>query len=249
MKMLKVILGIALLQTQVFAAAWLTDFSAAQTKAKTENKLLLLDFTGSDWCGWCIKFKQDIFSQPEFDRFASQNLILMEVDFPKKKTLPAPQTEMNQALAKKFGVTGYPTIVILDPNGNVVDASAGYREGGVKNYIAELQKFVDTKVPKRNPANIGAGQQPETVKTPVPLFDGVPTAPPPVYDDLLLKGVSGPKGRRLAMINNKTFGEGDTGMIQLSKEKISLQCVEIGEDAVTVLVNDKDRRILRLKKP
>ena len=249
MNALKVILAAVFLPGQIFAAAWLTDFADAQTKAKAENKLLLLDFTGSDWCGWCIKFKEDVFSQPIFERFADQNLVLMEVDFPKKKSLPVAQVEMNQALAKKFGVTGYPTIVILDPQGNAIGTTVGYQEGGVAKYVAELQRLVDSKLEKRMPGNVGVGQQPDPVKTPLPVFGGAPTAPPPVFDGLLLKGISGSKGHRLAMINNKTFGEGDIGMIQLTKEKVSVQCIEIAEDSVVVLVNDTNRRTLRIKQP
>jgi protein disulfide-isomerase len=245
MNMLKILFAMVLLQGQVFAATWLTDISAAQTKAKAENKLIFLDFTGSDWCGWCMKLKEEVFSQPEFDSFANEYLVLVEVDFPRKKSLPAAQTQANEALAKKLGITGFPTIVIFDADGKLV-GNTGYLPGGAKAYVAELQKIAGDKLPKHAPGNVGVGQQPDPVKVAVPLFGGAQTAPPPVFDDVILKGITGTKGRRLAMINNKTFGEGEAGMIQLGGEKVQIQCVEIGEDFVVVLVNDS-RRTLRMK--
>ena len=64
---------------------WLTDTKTALEKARQENKAVLLDFTGSDWCGWCMKLKSEVFDQPEFAQFAQANLVLVEVDFPKRK--------------------------------------------------------------------------------------------------------------------------------------------------------------------
>src|SRR5215510_5062596 len=74
---------------------WLTDARAAQNKAKAENKLVLLDFTGSDWCGWCIKLKREVFDQPEFAQFAGSRLVMVTVDFPKNQTLSFAQQHAN----------------------------------------------------------------------------------------------------------------------------------------------------------
>jgi protein disulfide-isomerase len=247
MNTIKILTAIVLLQGHLFAATWLTDFSAAQTKAKTENKLILLDFTGSDWCGWCIKLKNEVFSQADFEAFANESLVLVEVDFPRGKAQPVNVKTANQALATKFAITGYPTVVLLDSDGNKVGVT-GYRPGGAKAYVAELQKLAGSKLAKPSaPANVAAGQQPDPVKIPVPLFSGAPTAPPPVYNDLQLKGVTGPKGRRFAMINNKTFGEGEAGVVKLGTAQVKVQCVEIGEDSVVILVDGATKRTLRLK--
>ena len=78
---------------------WQTDYSAALAEAGKEQKLVLLDFTGSDWCGWCMKLSKDIFSQPEFKEFAAKNLILVEVDFPARKPLADEVKARNSALA------------------------------------------------------------------------------------------------------------------------------------------------------
>ena len=79
---------------------WLTDFKAAEKKAAAENKQLVLNFTGSDWCGWCIRLDKEVFSQPEFVEYANKNLVLVKVDFPRKTTLAAPEKKQNEALAE-----------------------------------------------------------------------------------------------------------------------------------------------------
>ncbi|MCI0533802.1 MAG: thioredoxin family protein [Verrucomicrobiales bacterium] len=119
---------------------WLTDLPQAQAKAKKENKLLLLDFTGSDWCGWCIKLNKEVFSKPEFAEYAKKNLVLVEVDFPQRKKLSAAQAKANNALQTKYDVEGYPTLVILDAEGKLV-GKTGYVPGGPKPFLAELAKI------------------------------------------------------------------------------------------------------------
>lgn len=248
MKIIKILSALVLLQGHLFAAAWLTDFSAAQAQAKAEDKLILLDFTGSDWCGWCIKLKNEVFSQPEFDAFANNNLVLVEVDFPRGKALPPNARAANQALAAKYHIRGYPTIILCEADGNIV-GETGYHAGGPKPYIVELQKLSGGKLPKiRKPGNIGEGQQPDPVKTSVPIFNGAPTAPPPVYKELHLKGISGPKGRRLAIINNQTMSEGESAMVKLGNAQVKVQCLEIGLDSVVVQMDGRsERKTLRLQ--
>src|SRR5882762_6044671 len=92
-------------------AKWYYDVPQAQAVAKKENKFVLLDFTGSDWCGWCKKLKGEVFDQPEFAPFANANLVMVEVDFPRQKPLSAAQRQANQKLAELYGVEGYPTII------------------------------------------------------------------------------------------------------------------------------------------
>jgi len=119
---------------------WLTDLPKAQAQAKTEKKLVMLDFTGSDWCGWCIKLNNEVFSKPEFAEYAKKNLVAVEVDFPNKKKLSAEQTKANDALAKKYNIQGYPTIIVLDSEGKKV-GELGYMKGGPTAFIAELNKL------------------------------------------------------------------------------------------------------------
>ncbi|WLT31830.1 thioredoxin family protein [Geothrix sp. PMB-07] len=122
------------------AAEWGTDVPKAIAKAKAENKLVVLDFTGSDWCGWCIKLKKEVFDTPEFEAYAAKNLVLVEVDFPRKKEMSAQQKATNQQLAAKYGIKGYPTIFVLEGSGMPV-GKLGYMEGGPKPFIAELAKL------------------------------------------------------------------------------------------------------------
>jgi thioredoxin-related protein len=119
---------------------WLTNYAEAQQEAKSQNKLLLMDFTGSDWCGYCILLNKEIFSKPEFKEYASKNLILFEADFPRRKELPAEMVEQNQRLAMKYQIQGFPTIVVLNSSGKEL-AQLGYMRGGPEAFIAELEKL------------------------------------------------------------------------------------------------------------
>lgn len=122
------------------AGEWLTDLPKAQAQAKKENKLVLLDFTGSDWCGWCIKLKGEVFDLKEFKDYADKHLVLVEVDFPRKKALSTEQKQANNALQEKYGIEGYPTIIVLNGDGQKV-GKLGYMKGGPKAFIAELEKL------------------------------------------------------------------------------------------------------------
>ena len=119
---------------------WLTDFKQAQEKAKADNKLMLIDFTGSDWCGWCIKLDREVFTKPEFQAYADKNLVLMEVDFPRGKAQTAEQKAQNQQLAMQHGIQGFPTIIVLNAEGRKI-AELGYIPGGAAAFIAELDKL------------------------------------------------------------------------------------------------------------
>jgi protein disulfide-isomerase len=121
-------------------ANWQTDLPKAQAQAAKEKKMVLLDFTGSDWCGWCIKLNKEVFSQPAFLSYAQTNLVLVEVDFPQRKKLAAEQKQANNALAKKYKVEGYPTIIVLNGEGKKV-GELGYQPGGPKAFIAALEKL------------------------------------------------------------------------------------------------------------
>ncbi len=119
---------------------WLQDFAKAKTIAEQRRRPLLLDFTGSDWCGWCIKLKAEVFDKQEFQNYARQNLVLVELDFPRRKTLPAAIKQQNKSLAAKYGIRGYPTIILLDARGNEL-GKTGYVRGGPSAFIREVRKI------------------------------------------------------------------------------------------------------------
>jgi len=126
----------ALLQAGAEELQWLTDLPKAQAQAKKENKMVMMDFTGSDWCGWCIKLKKEVFSTSEFAKYAKDNLVLVEVDFPHKKELPEEQKKANEALQQKYNVDGFPTIVMLDGEGKKAGTIVGYLPE--KEFLAKL---------------------------------------------------------------------------------------------------------------
>ena len=120
---------------------WETDFEKAKAKAKQEGKFLLLDFSGSDWCHWCVKLDQEVFSQPAFKEYAAKQLVPVLLDFPMRKELPAALKAQNTALQKKYQIRGYPTVVLLDPDGKKV-AQTGYKRGGAAKYVEHLEELL-----------------------------------------------------------------------------------------------------------
>jgi thioredoxin-related protein len=127
-------------QTPPSKPGWGTSYEEGQQEAKAGNKLVLLDFTGSDWCGWCIMLDREVFSQPQFKEYASKNLVLVEVDFPKKKRVSAATREQNERLLMRYQVQGFPTIIVLNSEGKMV-AELGYMQGGPDAFIAVLEKL------------------------------------------------------------------------------------------------------------
>lgn len=125
-----------------FASAkegWLDDFEKAKVQAKAENKKILLDFTGSDWCGWCKKLDAEVFSQQAWKDYAGKKLVLVEVDFPRGFQLSEATKKQNDKLAEKFKVQGFPRIVILSAGGTR-KGELGYVEGGPEAFIKALEK-------------------------------------------------------------------------------------------------------------
>ena len=135
---LTIVTALALAATSAFAG-WTQNYEKALQQATQEKKLVLLDFTGSDWCGWCMKLDKEVFSKPAFKEYAAKNLVLVTVDFPQgKKLLPGVQKQ-NDDLQNKFKVDGYPTIILVDGTGKEV-ARGGYMEGGPAAFISWLEK-------------------------------------------------------------------------------------------------------------
>jgi len=131
--------GWAFLQAGATELEWQTDLAKAQAQAKKENKLVMLDFTGSDWCGWCKKLDAEVFSKSDFSEYAKKNLVLVEVDFPRFKKLSADQQKANNALQEKYKIEGYPTIIVLDGEGEQV-GQLGYMSSP-KPFIDQLDKM------------------------------------------------------------------------------------------------------------
>jgi protein disulfide-isomerase len=110
-------------------------------QARSENKMVLLDFTGSDWCGWCIKFDHDVLSMAEFTAYAKSKLVLVKLDFPHHKPQSDALKQANQELATRYHVDGFPTYVLLNSAGKELGRQVGYAKGGPDAFIAELDGF------------------------------------------------------------------------------------------------------------
>jgi protein disulfide-isomerase len=123
-------------------ADWTTDYKAALTQAKSQKKLVLLDFTGSDWCGYCKLLDKEVFTQQSFKDFANANYVMVTVDFPQQKQLPDDLKQQNDALNKQFGIEGFPTLIVLDADGKELGREVGYNPGsGADAVIAKLKSF------------------------------------------------------------------------------------------------------------
>jgi thioredoxin-related protein len=126
---------------QTSESSWGTELSAALNQARSENKLVLLDFTGSDWCGWCIKFDHDVLSTDKFTGYAKNKLVLVRLDFPRHTEQDPALKQANEQLSKRFAVDGFPTFVLLNSAGKELWRQVGYAQGGPNAFIAELDRF------------------------------------------------------------------------------------------------------------
>jgi thioredoxin-related protein len=146
---------------------WLTDIDAAKKTASESKKDLLIDFTGSDWCGWCIKLNDEVFKHDAFKTGVKDSFVLVEIDFPREKgKLPEDARKRNTELGEKYAVESYPTILLCDAEGKPY-AATGYEEGGPEKYVGHLNELRKNKV-KRDEAFAKAanpGTDPNVVDT------------------------------------------------------------------------------------
>ncbi|MBC8065265.1 MAG: thioredoxin family protein [Chlorobia bacterium] len=122
----------------------MTDYGAALAMSKKTGKPILADFTGSDWCGWCIRLKKEVFTKPDFAAWAKKNVILLELDYPRRTPQSAAIKNQNEGLAAKYKIQGYPTILFLGSKGQVL-WQYGYDEGGPKVWTSKVDKMLKGK--------------------------------------------------------------------------------------------------------
>ncbi|MBR6388881.1 MAG: thioredoxin family protein [Opitutales bacterium] len=122
---------------------WLLDFNEALDNAKAENKPLIVLFTGSDWCIWCKRLDAATLSKPEFSDYANKNYVMLLCDFPQAGAKPA-QIKKNEALARSFGIEGFPTLVLIDANSGK-SVRFGYSQADTPEKFFE---FVEQNLPK-----------------------------------------------------------------------------------------------------
>ena len=121
--------------------SWTTDLPAAQAQAKKDKKLVFVNFTGSDWCGWCKKLQKEVFTTKEWNDYAKEKLVLVEIDFPNQKKQSDALKKANAALQAKYKADGFPTLVVLDGEGKELWRQVGYMAGGSKAWISKLDSL------------------------------------------------------------------------------------------------------------
>ena len=143
MKKSIVLLGLCLsVLTGWSAEGWMTDFEKAKKKAMNENKTLLLDFSGSDWCSWCIKLDEEVFQKDVWKAYAKEHLVQVLIDFPREKSEQSEALQrQNNELAKQYTVRGFPTVLLLNQEGTLIEKT-GYKRGGAESYINHIKALI-----------------------------------------------------------------------------------------------------------
>jgi protein disulfide-isomerase len=217
---------------------WAPELAVAQTRARAESKAVLIHFSGSDWCGWCIKLRKEVFARREFEDYAKTNLILVRIDFPKHKPLPTAVQAANQKVAQQYDVQGFPTLVLLDSQGTRL-GNINYAQGGTKVFLGELEKLlhpVRDLPPTKTPA----------ARAPIRQAKHENMAAE-VQTDLTLKRITGSRKTRHAVINDQALALGQTANIKVGDSFVQVQCLEIRDKSVVVIVNGaRERRELKL---
>jgi thiol-disulfide isomerase/thioredoxin len=120
---------------------WLTNLDEAYAKSKASGKPIMANFTGSDWCGWCKKLSADVFVKPEFKEWAAKNVVLLELDFPRMKTLPEDLRQQNAGLQQVFGVGGYPTVWLFNMSKDETKQQYSIEAIGKTGYMQDAKAF------------------------------------------------------------------------------------------------------------
>jgi disulfide reductase len=137
------LIAFSVVTTIARGSEWQTDYEQALATAKAAKKCVLLDFTGSDWCGPCIQMKKAVFSKAAFLNYANMNLVLVEIDYPRVKALPEKVTKQNEQLMHQYGIdrSGYPTVILLNPDGKILGQLEGYSGERPADIIAWVEKL------------------------------------------------------------------------------------------------------------
>jgi thioredoxin-related protein len=134
------LLALTLMVSRVNAAeGWITSWEVAKEKAAKEKKDILVDFTGSDWCSWCIRLDNEVFSKEAFKKEAPKHFVLLSLDFPKRSKLPPKLKKQNDELRSLFKIQGFPSILLTDAKGRAYGRT-GYQPGGPSAYLKHLEE-------------------------------------------------------------------------------------------------------------
>ncbi|WP_284652804.1 thioredoxin family protein [Flavobacterium terrisoli] len=128
------VLGSLTIQAQELK--WETDMNKAMAVSKKSKKPIMLFFTGSDWCGWCIRLQKEVLKTPEFAKWAKDNVVLVELDFPRKSPQQPEIQKQNMELQQALGVRGYPTVWFVKATKNKNDGKVNLEQIGSTGYVA-----------------------------------------------------------------------------------------------------------------
>ncbi len=134
-------LGTLAVRAEESPSPWQTNFEAAKAAAKTDGKKLFVLFTGSDWCVFCKMLKEEVLDKDAFKTEAPKTFVLVELDFPRSFELPKELQEQNEKLQEHYKIGGFPTVLLMDPEGQPI-AQTGYRRGGAEDYVSHLAELV-----------------------------------------------------------------------------------------------------------
>ncbi|MEE9431473.1 MAG: thioredoxin family protein [Melioribacteraceae bacterium] len=130
--------------TETSEVVWHTNLEQAIVIAEKENKQILLQFSGSDWCHWCKRLNEEVLETKEFENYAQDNMVLVNLDYPKSIPQTDKVKEYNQKMLQKYGVRGFPTVLLLDKTGKVVKQT-GFVAGGPSKYIKHIKDAYASK--------------------------------------------------------------------------------------------------------
>lgn len=135
---------------------WLTSYQEAVKQSQKTGKPIMADFTGSDWCGWCIRLHHEVFDTPEFKKWAAKNVVLLELDYPHKVPQSKEIKRQNEGMLKKFPyIEGFPTVLFLKPDGKAF-GKYGYDMGGPAHWTAMAEKLIKPKSANVRPLRFAA---------------------------------------------------------------------------------------------
>ncbi len=147
---------------------WLVSFDQAKVVAELTGRPILADFTGSDWCGYCIALDEQVFASDEFRDWARQQVVLLKIDFPRNRELPAPQARQNGLLKMSYGVSGYPSVLLLDPTGKRL-MKTGYNGLAPDAWCADIDRQLGPLLRLATP----------NIRTGLPAVSTIPAVAPP----------------------------------------------------------------------
>ena len=131
---------------------WHDNVKEAIKISKKEKKPIMMFFTGSDWCGWCIRLQKEVFFKEEFKKWAGENVVLLELDFPRRKALSSEVKAQNTKLQRQFAIQGYPTVWFANPGKDAQNnlqwvklGRTGYVKGGPGAWISNANTLLDGK--------------------------------------------------------------------------------------------------------